>query len=166
MRSSRRRCVRRWRRRDSSCVDRAAGCGSGDFLYADGIVGAIDESRILVLILSKDAVASARMWKRNLNAPPPSGIQSLRYEPIPAAADAGIRVLSESIAVDRGWQERCRYRATRRWVVGQHLAPGTATSPTNANQASAVRLKAGDDATTLAHRRSHRCDSHWLVVIS
>ncbi len=32
-------------------------------LYADGIVGAIDESRILVLILSKDAVASAHVGK-------------------------------------------------------------------------------------------------------
>ncbi len=32
-------------------------------LYADGIVGAIDESRILVLILSKDAVASAHVGR-------------------------------------------------------------------------------------------------------
>jgi hypothetical protein len=32
-------------------------------LYADGIVGAIDESRILVLILSKEAVASAHVGK-------------------------------------------------------------------------------------------------------
>jgi TIR domain len=30
-------------------------------LYADGIVGAIDESRILVLILSKEAVTSAHV---------------------------------------------------------------------------------------------------------
>ena len=32
-------------------------------LYADGIVGAIDESRVLVLILSKDAVASAHVGR-------------------------------------------------------------------------------------------------------
>src|SRR5271165_6518899 len=32
-------------------------------LYADGIVGAIDESRVLVLILSKEAVASAHVGK-------------------------------------------------------------------------------------------------------
>jgi hypothetical protein len=32
-------------------------------LYADGIVGAIDESRILVLILSKDAVASPHVGR-------------------------------------------------------------------------------------------------------
>ncbi len=32
-------------------------------LYADGIVGAIDESRILVLILSKEAVASAQVGR-------------------------------------------------------------------------------------------------------
>src|SRR5271155_4483941 len=32
-------------------------------LYADGIVGAIDESSVLVLILSKDAVASAHVGR-------------------------------------------------------------------------------------------------------
>src|SRR5277367_973708 len=32
-------------------------------LYADGIVGALDESKVLVLLLSKDAVASAHVGR-------------------------------------------------------------------------------------------------------
>jgi TolB-like protein/Tfp pilus assembly protein PilF len=109
-------------------------------LYADGIVGAIDESRILVLILSKDAVASAHVGKELERATSKRHpIIALRLDTAPLTR-AFEYFLNESQWIEGGGSDA----ATAQLVgaVRQHLSPGTATSPTNANQVSAVHRKA------------------------
>ena len=109
-------------------------------LYADGIVGAIDESRILVLILSKDAVASAHVGRElERAASKRHPIIALRTDTAPLTR-AFEYFLNQSQWIEGGGSDAAIAQLVA--AVGQHLAPGTATSPTNANQASAVRLKA------------------------
>jgi TIR domain len=111
-------------------------------LYADGIVGAIDESRILVLILSKDAVASAHVGKELERATSKRHpIIALRLDAAPLTR-AFEYFLNESqwIEVGAGNTEAAIGRLVA--GVGQHLAPGSPTSPVNTSQASAVHRKA------------------------
>jgi TolB-like protein len=110
-------------------------------LYADGIVGAIDESRILVLILSKDAVASAHVGKELERATSKRHpIIALRLDTAPLTR-AFEYFLNESqwIEVGAGNTEAAIGKLVA--AVRQHLATGAATSPTNPNNASAGHRK-------------------------
>ncbi len=110
-------------------------------LYADGIVGAIDESRILVLILSKDAVASAHVGKELERA------TSKRHPIIALRLDSALLTrafeyfLNESQWIEVGAGDADAAIEKLVAAVGQHLAPGSATLPTNADQTSAVHRK-------------------------
>ena len=106
-------------------------------LYADGIVGAIDESRILVLILSKDAVASAHVGKELERATSKRHpIIALRLDTAPLTR-AFEYFLNESQWIDVGAGNTDAAIGKLVAAVGQHLSPGTAASPTHAIQTSA-----------------------------
>jgi TolB-like protein/Flp pilus assembly protein TadD len=105
-------------------------------LYADGIVGAIDESKLLVLILSKNAVASAHVGReieRAVSKRHP--IIALRTDTAPLNR-AFEYFLNQSQWIESGGTDAAIAQLVS--AVGQHLALGTAPSPTNLNQASAV----------------------------
>jgi TolB-like protein/Tfp pilus assembly protein PilF len=109
-------------------------------LYADGIVGAIDESRILVLILSKDAVASAHVGRElERAASKRHPIIALRTDTAPLTR-AFEYFLNQSQWIEGGGSDAAIAQLVG--AVGQHLAPGTATSPTNGIQRSAGHRKA------------------------
>jgi TolB-like protein/tetratricopeptide (TPR) repeat protein len=109
-------------------------------MYAGGIVRAIDESKVLVLILSEQAVASAHVGKELERATSKRHpIIALRIDAAPLTPDFEY-FLNASQWIEGGGSDDAIAQLVS--AVGQHLAPGTATSPTNANQASAVRLKA------------------------
>jgi TolB-like protein/Flp pilus assembly protein TadD len=110
-------------------------------LYADGIVGAIDESSILVLILSAQAVASAHVGRElERAASKRHPIVALRLDTAPLTR-AFEYFLNESqwIEVGAGNSEAAIEKLVT--AVEQHLAPGAATSPTKANRTSAVQRK-------------------------
>jgi TolB-like protein/Tfp pilus assembly protein PilF len=110
-------------------------------LYADGIVGAIDESRILVLILSKDAVASAHVGKEVERATSKRhSIIALRLDTAPLTR-AFEYFLNESQWIEAGAVGADAAIGKLVEAARQHLSPGAATSPTNANQAPAVHRK-------------------------
>jgi TolB-like protein/Flp pilus assembly protein TadD len=109
-------------------------------LYADGIVGAIDESRILVLILSKDAVASAHVGRElERAASKRHPIIALRTDTAPLTR-AFEYFLNQSQWIEGGGSDAAIAQLVG--AVGQHLAPGTATSPTNGIQGSAGHREA------------------------
>jgi TolB-like protein len=109
-------------------------------LYAEGIVRAIDESSILVLILSAQSVASAHVGKELERATSRRHpIVALRTDTAPLTS-AFEYFLNESQWIEGGGNDAAIAQLVS--AVGQHLAQGTATAPTNANHASAVRLKA------------------------
>jgi TolB-like protein/Tfp pilus assembly protein PilF len=111
-------------------------------LYADGIVGAIDESRILVLILSKDAVASAHVGKELERATSKRHpIIALRLDAAPLTR-ALEYFLNESQWIDVGTGNTDAAIEKLVAAVGQHLTPGSAASPANPNPASTLRRKA------------------------
>jgi TolB-like protein len=109
-------------------------------MYADGIVHAIDESSILVLILSQHAVASAHVGREIERA------VSKRHPVVALRIDAAALTaafeyfLNQSQWIEGGESDAAIAQLVG--AVGQHLAPGTATLPTNAKQASAVHRKA------------------------
>ena len=108
-------------------------------LYADGIVHAIDESSILVLILSERAIASAHVGReieRAVSKRHP--VVALRIDAAPLTA-AFEYFLNQSQWIEGGGSDAAIAQLVG--AVGQHLAPGSATSPTNANQALAVHRK-------------------------
>jgi TolB-like protein/Flp pilus assembly protein TadD len=108
-------------------------------MYADGIVHAIDESSILVLILSEHAVASAHVGReieRAVSKRHP--VVALRIDSAPLTA-AFEYFLNQSQWIEGGGSDAAIAQLVG--AVGQHLAPGTATSSTNPNQASAAHLK-------------------------
>ncbi len=110
-------------------------------LYADGIVGAIDESRVLVLILSKDAVSSAHVGKELERATSKRHpIIALRLDTAPLTR-AFEYFLNESQWIEVGAVNTDAAIEKVVAAVGQHLSPGTATSWTNGIQASAGRRK-------------------------
>src|SRR5580693_2385888 len=109
-------------------------------LYAEGIVHAIDESSILVLILSEQAVASAHVGReieRAVSKRHP--VVALRIDTAPLAA-AFEYFLNQSQWIEGGGSDAAIAQLIS--AVGQHLAPGTATSPSNANRAFAVHRRA------------------------
>jgi TolB-like protein len=109
-------------------------------MYADGIVHAIDESSILVLILSAQAVASAHVGReieRAVSKRRP--VVALRIDSAPLTA-AFEYFLNQSQWIEGGGSDAAIAQLVS--AVGKHLAPGSATSPTMANQASAVHRKA------------------------
>ena len=111
-------------------------------LYADGIVGAIDESRILVLILSKDAVASAHVGKELERATSKRHpIIALRLDTAPLTR-AFEYFLNESQWIEVGAGNADAAIESLVAAVGRHLTPGTVSLPRSTNQASAVGLKA------------------------
>ena len=96
-------------------------------LYADGIVRAMNESTILVLILSKSAVASAHVGKE-LSGPPLSAIRLLHFGPMTDRSPAFEYFLSESqwIDVETGGTDAAI--ASLVGAVQQHLLRGSATT--------------------------------------
>jgi TolB-like protein len=109
-------------------------------MYADGIVHAIDESSILVLILSAQAVASAHVGReieRAISKRHP--VVALRIDAAPLTATFEY-FLNQSQWIEGGGSDAAIAQLVG--AVGQHLSPGTATSRTNANQVSAVKSKA------------------------
>src|SRR5271169_6159284 len=108
-------------------------------MYAEGIVHAIDESSILVLILSEQAVASAHVGReieRAVSKRHP--VVALRIDGSPLTA-AFEYFLNQSQWIEGGGDSAIWQLVS---AVGQHLSPGTATSPNSANRASAVHRKA------------------------
>jgi TolB-like protein/Tfp pilus assembly protein PilF len=108
-------------------------------MYADGIVHAIDESSILVLILSGQAVASAHVGReieRAVSKRHP--VVALRIDAAPLTA-AFEYFLNQSQWIEGGGSDAAIAQLVS--AVGQHLASGTATSPTNGIQASADHRK-------------------------
>jgi len=104
-------------------------------MYADGIVHAIDESSILVLILSEHAIASAHVGReieRAVSKRHP--VVALRIDAAPLTA-AFEYFLNQSQWIEGGGSDAAVTQLVG--AVGQHLAPGNATSPTNANHGSA-----------------------------
>jgi TolB-like protein len=109
-------------------------------LYADGIVGAIDESRVLVLILSKDAVASAHVGRElERAASKRHPIIALRTDTAPLTR-AFEYFLNQSQWIEGGGSDAAIAKLVG--AVGQHLAPGTATPQSNANHPTAVHRNA------------------------
>jgi TolB-like protein/tetratricopeptide (TPR) repeat protein len=109
-------------------------------MYADGIVHAIDESSILVLILSEKAIASAHVGReieRAVSKRRP--VIALRIDAAPLTA-AFEYFLNQSQWIEGGGGDAAIAQLVN--AVGQHLAPGTAASPTDGIQASVVYRKA------------------------
>jgi TolB-like protein len=117
-------------------------------LYADGIVHAIDESSILVLILSQQAIASAHVGReieRAVSKRHP--VVALRIDAAPLTA-AFEYFLNQSQWIEGGGSDAAIAQLVG--AVGQHLASGTAISTTTANQAPAVHRKPGVPRRTWA----------------
>jgi TolB-like protein len=95
-------------------------------MYADGIVHAIDESSILVLILSKQAVASAHVGReieRAVSKRHP--VVALRIDAAPLTA-AFEYFLNQSQWIDGGASDAAIAQLVS--AVGQHLSPETAAT--------------------------------------
>jgi TolB-like protein/cytochrome c-type biogenesis protein CcmH/NrfG len=119
-------------------------------MYADGIVHAIDESSILVLILSEQAIASAHVGReieRAVSKRHP--VVALRIDAAPLTA-AFEYFLNQSQWIEGGGSDAAIAQLVS--AVGQHLAPGTAASPTNPKNISA------DHRTAAALRR------RWVIA--
>ena len=111
-------------------------------LYADGIVRAINESTILVLILSESAVASAHVGKELERASSKRHpIIALRTDtaPLPPAFEY---FLSESQWIDVGADGTEAAIASLVGAVRQHLLPGATTTRTPSLAASAIKYPA------------------------
>jgi TolB-like protein/Flp pilus assembly protein TadD len=97
-------------------------------LYADGIVGAIDESRILVLILSRDAIASAHVGREIERA------ASKRHPIVALRIDAALLTpafeyfLNQSQWIEVGAGRLDGAIAKLVAAVGRHLSSETAAS--------------------------------------
>jgi TolB-like protein len=103
--------------------------------YADGIVGAIDESRILVLIVSKEALASAhvgRELERAASKRHPIIALKVDSAPLNRAFEYFLNQ-SQWIEVGAGGTDGAIAKLVE--AVGRHLEPGSAAAPTAAPQA-------------------------------
>jgi len=97
-------------------------------LYADGIVGALDESKVLVLILSKDAVASAHVGRELERATSKRHpIVALRLDTAPLNR-AFEYFLNQSQWIEMGGRGVDTAIARLVEAVGRHLAAGAATT--------------------------------------
>jgi TolB-like protein len=104
-------------------------------LYAEGIVRALDESKVLVLILSKDAVASAHVGKELERATSKRHpIIALRTDNAPLTP-ALEYFLNESQWIDVGAGGMDGAIAKLVDAVGRHLVPGSAPAPSQTPQA-------------------------------
>jgi TolB-like protein len=102
-------------------------------LYADGIVGAIDESRILVLILSKDAVASPHVGRElERAASKRHPIIALKVDTAPLTR-AFEYFLNESQWIEAGASGTDSAIDKLVEAVGRHLAPGSAPASPQAS---------------------------------
>jgi TolB-like protein/Tfp pilus assembly protein PilF len=102
-------------------------------LYADGIVHAIDDSSILVLILSEQSVASAHVGReieRAVSKRHP--VVALRIDSAPLTA-AFEYFLNQSQWIEGGGSDAAIAQLVS--AVGQHLAPGTAAANAQTSQA-------------------------------
>jgi TolB-like protein/Flp pilus assembly protein TadD len=109
-------------------------------MYADGIVHAIDESSILVLILSAQAIASAHVGReieRAVSKRHP--VVALRIDAAPLTA-AFEYFLNQSQWIEGSGSDAAISQLVS--AVGEHLAPGSAALPNSGNQVSAVHRKA------------------------
>ncbi|MGO9945493.1 MAG: TIR domain-containing protein [Steroidobacteraceae bacterium] len=98
--------------------------------YADGIVGAIDESRILVLIVSKDALASAHVGRElERAASKRHPIIALRLDTAPLTR-AFEYFLNQSQWIEMGAGGTDAAIAKLVEAMGRHLAAGSAVAPT------------------------------------
>jgi TolB-like protein/Flp pilus assembly protein TadD len=108
-------------------------------LYAEGIVRALDESRVLVLILSKDSVASAHVGKELERATSKRHpIIALRTDSAPLTP-AFEYFLNESQWIDVGAGGTDGAIAKLTEAVRQHLAPRPAAAALQAPQARVRR---------------------------
>jgi TolB-like protein/Flp pilus assembly protein TadD len=99
-------------------------------LYADGIVQALDESRVLVLILSKDAVASAhvgRELERAVSKRHPVIALKVDSAPLNRAFEYFLNQ-SQWIEAGSGGMDAAIAKLVE--AVGRHLAAGNAAAPT------------------------------------
>lgn len=111
-------------------------------LYAEGIVRALDESTIVVLILSEQAVASAHVGKELERATSKRHpIIALRTDTAPLTP-AFEYFLNESQWIEAGAGRNDAAIAQLVEAVGQHLSPGSAAAPTHTPQAPVVGRKA------------------------
>jgi TolB-like protein/Tfp pilus assembly protein PilF len=111
-------------------------------LYADGIVRAINESTILVLILSESAVASAHVGKELERASSKRHpIIALRTDPAPLTP-AFEYFLSESQWIDVGAGGADAAIASLVGAVRQHLSPGATATPNPSRASHAINRSA------------------------
>jgi hypothetical protein len=104
-------------------------------LYADGIVGAIDDSRIFVLILSKDAVASAHVGRELERATSKRHpIIALKVDTAPLTR-AFEYFLNQSQWIEAGAGGTDGAIAKLVEALGRHLTPGSAAEATRAPRA-------------------------------
>jgi TolB-like protein/Tfp pilus assembly protein PilF len=111
--------------------------------YADGIVGAIDESRILVLIVSKEALASAhvgRELERAASKRHPIIALKVDSAPLNRAFEYFLNQ-SQWIEVGAGGADTAIAKLVE--AVGRHLAPGNAAGQSPGPQATLSPRKAG-----------------------
>jgi TolB-like protein len=119
-------------------------------LYADGIVHAIDESSILVLILSERAIASAHVGREiERAASKRHPLVALRIDAAPLTA-AFEYFLNQSQWIEGGGSDAAIAQLVS--AVGQHFSPGSAASTTQSNQPSA------------GHRRSTAPRRAWAIA--
>jgi TolB-like protein/tetratricopeptide (TPR) repeat protein len=105
-------------------------------LYADGIVHAIDESSIMILILSEQAIASAHVGREIERAVSKRhSIVTLRVDNAPLTA-AFEYFLNQSQWIEGGGNDAAIAHLVS--AVGQHLAPGAATATSHTNQSAAT----------------------------
>src|SRR5271169_577670 len=110
-------------------------------LYAEGIVRAINESTILVLILSEQAVASPHVGKELERATSKRHpIIALRLDTAPLTP-AFEYFLNESQWIEVGASGSDAAIAQLVGAVGQHLSPGSAPARTHAPQGHATKPK-------------------------
>jgi TolB-like protein/Flp pilus assembly protein TadD len=106
-------------------------------MYAGGIVRGIDESSILVLILSRQAVASAHVGReieRAVSKRHP--VVALRIDTAPLTPEFEY-FLNQSHWIEGGGSDAAIAQLVE--AVGQHLAPGTTTASGQAQQSPARR---------------------------
>jgi TolB-like protein len=112
-------------------------------LYAEGIVRALDESRVLVLILSEQAVASAHVGKELERATSKRHpIIALKVDSAPLTP-AFEYFLNESQWIEVGAGSTDGAIAKLVEAVGRHLAPGNAAGQSPGAQATVSPRKAG-----------------------
>jgi len=110
-------------------------------LYAEGIVRAIDEAAVLVLILSEQAVASAHVGRElERAASKRHPIIALKVDPAPLTP-AFEYFLNQSQRIEAGTAGTDAGIANLVEAVGQHPSPGSASASTHSPQAPATKPK-------------------------